>query len=685
VTLSGSNLALLQARTEGWAAGLRLAALWLQDQPDPTWAVAAFAGTDRTVADYLIAEIVDRQSPDVREFLLSTCIVDQISGELANALTGRQTGEQTLAALERAHAFITAVGTDRSWYRYHPLFAELLRFELRRRMPDDVAPLHQRAARWHAEHKTPIVAVRHALAAGDWAYSVELLTRYGLGLALLGETGAIRQLVERLRPEVVRDTPELDVLVAFDRVEALDHEASRQDLDLARRRLPRLPEHRRDRYRLLVALLELIVARRSGEFERVLAAGREIMELHVATAAQTVGEDDAVRSVALLNVGAAELWTGALDAAEGHVREAAHTAEHAGLARLQLEGLSLLAQVHVACGRLGVAYRIGRRAANLAEARGWSQDHRVGSAHLALASVALERSDLDAATRHIGAALTSCAAAPWRPVRLGVAIVHAWLCQARGAAAAGFAVLDTAREELAGWSPPPPSWLTDWLTVTEAELRTVSGDTGAARTLLSGLREHGAGPGAVSAPTAVALARLQLADGDAPGAMQTVAPWLNGTSAAGSPRPLVAAWMLHATAARHLGDGRATQSLEHALALAEPEGFRQVFADGGIHVRTLLTAHLATATSHRSFLGVLLNHTTTHAASVAVPELVEPLSERERDVLRYLPSRLSAGEIAADLYLSVHTVKSHLRNLYRKLQAANRREAVERARDLKLL
>jgi LuxR family maltose regulon positive regulatory protein len=139
--------------------------------------------------------------------------------------------------------------------------------------------------------------------------------------------------------------------------------------------------------------------------------------------------------------------------------------------------------------------------------------------------------------------------------------------------------------------------------------------------------------------------------------------------------------MLDATAARQLGDSRAAQSLEHALALAQPEGFRQVFADGGIPVRALLTAHLATATSHRSFLANLLDDT----ATVAVPELIEPLSKRERDVLRYLPSRLSSGEIADDLYLSVHTVKSHMRNLYRKLQAANRREAVERARDLNLL
>jgi LuxR family maltose regulon positive regulatory protein len=285
VALSATDLALLKARTEGWAAGLRLAALWLQDRPDPTWAVAAFAGTDRTVADYLVAEIMDQQSPDMRDFLLSTCVVDQISGSLANALTGGTDGDQALVSLERANAFIAAVGPNRLWYRYHPLFAELLRFELRRRAPEELVRLHQRAAHWHGEHGSPVDAVRHALDAQDWAYSVDLLTQHGLGWVLQGRTRTIRQAAERLPPEVVRDAPELSLLVAFERLESLDHEAVRRYLKLAHRQQVLVPEHRADRFTLLRSLLELIAARRSGEFERVMVLGRGGSGVEVLTVA----------------------------------------------------------------------------------------------------------------------------------------------------------------------------------------------------------------------------------------------------------------------------------------------------------------------------------------------------------------------------------------------------------------
>ena len=686
VALSGTELALLKARTEGWAAGLRLAALWLQDRPDPTWAVTAFAGTDRTVADYLVAEIMDQQSPAMRDFLLRTCVVDQISGSLANALTGGTDGDQALVSLERANAFIGAVGPDRLWYRYHPLFAELLRFELRRRAPEEPARLHQRAAHWHAAHGSPVDAVRHALDAQDWAYSVDLLTQHGVGWVLQGETRAVRQAAERLPPDVVHGSPELGLLVAFERLESLHHAAVRRYLEHAQHQQVLVPEHRRDHFTVLMSLLELISARRSGEFERVMAVGREILSLQITTGALISGmtEDEAIRSVALLNLGAAELWSGNLDSAEGHLGQAADLAEHAGLGLLQLDGLSLLALLHVARGRLHAAHRTGRAATHLASTHGWSGHHHAGGAHLALASVSLDWDDLDAANRHIAAALISCATAPWRPVMLGVAIVRAWLCQARGDPAVGHAVLEATRQELTGWNPSPPSWMRDWVTVTEAELHTIAGDTDSAEAMLHSLVADNAGHRATSTPLAVASARLQLARGDAAGAVQTLAPSLDGSIATGSPRPLIAAWTLNAVAARQLGDDDvASQWLERALALAEPEGFRQVFVDGGPVVRELMGSHLERATSHRSFLGSLLSHTPTEDPVVAGP--VESLSDRELVVLRYLPSRLSAAEIADELHLSVHTVKSHLRNLYRKLQASNRREAVDRARDLHLL
>jgi LuxR family maltose regulon positive regulatory protein len=687
VTLSEEDLTRLQARTEGWAAGLRLAALWLQDRPDPDRDVAAFAGTDRTVADYLVAEVVNRLPPELRRFLLSTCIVDQVSGGLGNALTGRQDGDQLLARLERANAFVVAVDPDRRWYRYHPLFAELLRFELRRRAPQELPRLYRRAAGWHAEHDAPVEAVRYALDAGDWAHGVALLVRHGLGLALRGETAAVRELAERLPPEFVRDSPELSVLLAFDRFERLEQRAAQRYLELAHQRRSTMPEDRRDRMAIMVGVLELSATRRSGRLERVLAVAQELLALQITTGAPIIGvdEDEAVRAVALLNLGAAELWMGHLGDAEQHLRDGMTAAERTGLGLLRLESLSHLAHLQLARGRLHAAHRTGRMAIELAERGGWIRRQQASGAYLALAAVSLEWSDLDAAGQHIEPALATSAGAAWRPNNLGAAIVQARLCQARGDPGAAHAVLDTVRQELADSSPPPPPWLEDWVTVYDAELYTLDGDAGRARVLLEGLESNGSDNGPALGPKLVALARLALVSGDAADAIRTLAPLLNGPAAAGSPAPLIAAWMLDGLAARALGDeGRSVRSLEHALALAEPEGFRQLFVNGGAPARDLLAAQLESATSHRSFLTELLRSTATPIQAVGM-ELAEPLSDREQMVLRYLPSRLSAAEIAAELYLSVHTVKSHQRNLYRKLQATNRREAVDRAHQLHLL
>jgi LuxR family maltose regulon positive regulatory protein len=684
VRLPDADLALLQARTEGWAAGLRLAALSFQDRPDPSQAVAAFAGTDRTVADYLVAEVLDRLPGQVRSFLLRTCIVDRISGELANALTGGTDGELTLARLERANAFVVAFGPGRAWYRYHHLFAGLLRYELRRQAPEAVPELHRRAARWYAGHGFPLEATRHALDGGDWDGGVELVVDHGLDLALGDETATIGELVERLPRDLVRANPELGALLAFDRLDLIDHDEATAYLDLARRQRHLVPEGRRERFALVAALLELVIARQWGLLEEVRTAGRELVALQARSGAQVVAsaQDKDLRTVALLHLGAAELWTGRLDAAEPHLEEARAEAEQTRLGHAQLQSLSHLALLHAGCGRLRVAYQTGRAAADLAEERGWSEDHRAAGAHLALALVRLEWSDLAAAAGHVEQALVACRATPWRPLELGAGIAHAWLRQAQGDPGAGVAVLDATREHLAGWAPPP--WLRRWLEVTDAELRTTLGDTAGARRVLDGLERDDLDGAPWTAPTAVALAKVQLAEADPAGAAATLAPWLEVAAAAPS-GPLVAAWLLDAVAAHALGDPpRVSRSLERALALAAPEGFRQRFA--GAPARPLLAAHLGQPTAYRPFVSRLLDTSPPPQPHIAGPAvLVETLSERERVVLRFLPSRLSAAEIADELYLSVHTVKTHMRHVYRKLQATNRREAVNQARVLKLL
>ena len=186
ITLSEAGAALLHQRTEGWAAGLRLAALSLAGHPDPERFVADFSGTNRAVAEYLLAEMLERQPGEVQDLLLRTCLLDQVNGELADLLTGRPGSERILLELEDANAFVVSLDPERTWFRYHHLFGDLLRLELRRTLPDQVPELHRRAGQWFSEHGHVVEAIRHTQAAGDWPDAARLLADHSFSLTLDG-------------------------------------------------------------------------------------------------------------------------------------------------------------------------------------------------------------------------------------------------------------------------------------------------------------------------------------------------------------------------------------------------------------------------------------------------------------------------------------------------------------------
>ena len=212
----------LWERTEGWAAGLRLAALALRGHADPARFVAEFAGDDSTVADYLLGEVLAQQPVDLREFLLHISVVDLVDGELADALSERTDSERVLAQLERDHALLSSTGGARAWHRLHPLFAELLRSELRYRDPDAVAPLHSRAAKWFHEHDRPIDALRHAAAAEDWEFVGTLAGAHWVRLLLEGELEPLRKVLDQLPEDLVRGDPEIAIALAGAHVDAGD-------------------------------------------------------------------------------------------------------------------------------------------------------------------------------------------------------------------------------------------------------------------------------------------------------------------------------------------------------------------------------------------------------------------------------------------------------------------------------
>jgi LuxR family transcriptional regulator, maltose regulon positive regulatory protein len=678
--LSEDDPALLRARTEGWAAGVRLAALSLQGQPDPHRFVSEFAGDDRSIADYLLGEVLDRQPEELRSFLLRTCIVDELNGDLADALTGGHNGEWMLARLERANAFVVALGSRRGAYRYHQLFAGLLRYELRREAPGRVAEQHRRAARWYGAHGLAVNAIQQALMAEDWRHAADLMAEHGLSLILRGEAATLHDLVARLPADLAQADPELALLAAVDGVVAHDPETATAYLRVARQQEELLPEHRRGRFALRLASCRSALAWQLGDLDEALAAGRQALALRALAGPD--GADEDARAVALSSLGAAELWAGELELAEVHLREGQAVALRAGLGLLQLTCMSQLAVLHAMQGALGQACRLGSSALELAARCGWSSSVQAAGGHLALAWVHYHRCDLAEAGRHLERAVAASLVGPERPTRLAVAILRAGLQHARGDLAGSLATVAAARRDLTGWMPPARLWR--WLVLTEAELRQAAGQPQPARALLEGLdasRPPWAGE-------AVVLARLQLAEGDPAGASKTLTSCLDGTAPGGFPLVPAEAWLLDALAGDALGDRhRAAASLERALTLAEHEGLRRSFLDAGAPARSLLARYRHRIPTGWSYLDELLQ-ASAESARPAVPQpptLIERLTERERTVLRYLPSLMTYEEIASDLYVSVNTVKSHVHGIFRKLGVTGRRQAVRSARELQLL
>jgi LuxR family transcriptional regulator, maltose regulon positive regulatory protein len=680
--LSDDDLAVLQARTEGWAAGLRLAAVSMQHQPDLHRFVMELAGDDRSLAGYLVSEVLDQQPAELRSFLMRTCVVDELSGDLADSLTGRDDGERTLARLERANAFVVAVGSRREWYRYHPLFAELLRYQLRREAPHEVTELRRRAARWYAGHGLPEDAIQQAATVRDWGYAAELIAEHGLGFALCGQDQRFRDLLDRLPADVAHMHPEFAVLAAAERIASSD-DGAEASLQQAREQERMLADDRRPRFALVLAICRLLRARRAGDLDEVLAAGREALAAHaqLGGGANAGGVAAAARAVALSGLGTAELWTGELDAAEVHLQAGQAAALGAGLDDVQLHCLSTLALLQAIGGRLSLAVRTAEAAIGFAGQHAGASP-AVAGALLALAWVHYQRDDLAIASSYLERASEGAGRAPDRPLRVAIKLMERRLRYAQADPADALAELGAARRDLAGWDPP--RLLARWLATAEAQLHLAADDTESARALLGSMEEGTS----VAAPEAVAMARKQLAEDDPAGAVRTLSPFLDGAMPAADLDMRIRAWLLHALASHALDNvDQAAASLRHAVDLAEPEEHRRIFLDGGAPGRALVARYRDWIDISWPFLDELALASLDPAPTVvsAMPAMIEALSERERAVLRYLPTMLTFVEIGSELYISVNTTKSHVRSIYRKLGVVGRRDAVRRARHLQLL
>ena len=330
ITLSDSGAVALYERTEGWAAGLRLAVISLSGHPDPDRFVDEFSGTDRAIGEYLMAEMLERQPIDVQSMLLRTSVADRLNGELADLLAGRPGCEQILLALEDANAFVVSLDAQRTWFRYHQLLADFLRLELRRTLAEEVPDLHRKAAAWFADHGEVVEAVRHTLAAGDWPDAARLLADHLFSLTLDGQEGSIAALLRSFPAGASAKYPELALAhAAIQLTEGRLEDASTQ-LALAESHVESASPDRRRRLAITNASLRLALARRSGHFAEVVEQVRLLDSSTADGSSDVIGMDMELRAVALMNLGIVEMWSGQFADAERHVSEGATLAQAIG-------------------------------------------------------------------------------------------------------------------------------------------------------------------------------------------------------------------------------------------------------------------------------------------------------------------------------------------------------------------
>ncbi len=678
IALSGAGAALLHQRTEGWAAGLRLAAIALAGHPDPERFVAEFSGSDRTVAEYLIAEMLDRQPPEVQDLLLRTSLLDRVNGELADVLTGRPGSERILLELADANAFVVPLDPGRTWFRYHHLFGDLLRLELRRTLPGEVPGLHRRAAGWFIRQGLVVEAVRHTQAAGDWPDAARLLADHSFSLALDGHAQTMQALVRAFPPGA--DHPELALVRAGgDLVQGRLDEAAAH-LAVAEAYAGTAPPDRQRRLRVAIASLKLSLARRRGHLAGVIEQVRFLASPVTGQSDEDIALGSDLRAVALMNLGTAEAWSLGLEDAERHLREGAVLAREIGRPYLEVACLAQLAfasKIHP----FATTQRRSREAIALAERYGWGAEPVIAPALITLASTMVWTGKFDEAERWLLRTTRALQTDTGPDIRLLVHIVSGMLQASRGRhheTFEEFSAAERLRSQLEG-SHALASQVTGWMLATQARL----GRPGEARAALAAVDDERAGSGEIRDACAV----ICLAEGDPAGALGALQDVLDGTAPVLGYVTVVEAQLLAGLAHRELGDQRAAnQAAERALALAEADRLVLPFAMTGS--RELLEALPRHETAHAALLADILDvlHGSSPPAENQPPLLdVEELSPGELRVLRYLPTNLSRPEIAGELSVSVNTVSTHVRSIYAKLQVRDRSSAVQRARELRLL
>lgn len=649
--LTPTQVGTLHARTEGWAAGLRLSALSLSAGADPDEFLRGFGGTDHHVAGYLVGEFLQSLPADEAELLLRLSIGRDVSAGLAVALCPG-TGPDVVRDLVRRTAFLSPVGVSGDVHRLHQLVRELLAAELRLRHPDEVATLHRRAAAYLQDTGDPLEAARHAVAGGDPVLAADVLAASAQRLFLDGSGQALHDLVAALPPPLVDERAALCAALAGVALGAGDLTRAATALARAGAAGGTAADVR------FAGSIGLLAARADGDLEAALRTTPDL--------------GDSGDPLALLALGGAQLWTGDLDGAGRHLHACLAAAQNRGPDHLSLLCLSELAVLDTARDDLDGAQSRAADAIAFAARRGWGDVPALAGAHLAAACVHHLRADPRAA-EHADLANALAARGHVRPLGLASGIVRARLREADGDPRAGLALL----AGQAGGAVPDR--LRRAAVRAEAELLASCDELDAAHARLAdAVGDRAATP----ADIAVAV-RLHLLEGNARDARRLVRPALAGPAS----RPVrVTLHLLDAVAGAMLHRPEDEfGALDRALELASGCGVVQPFRHLTPWVAPLLETHGIALVRHRQFVTLVSSRLAAAPAHPRPGAPPDPLTPREHSLLPYLATLLTQEEISSSLHISVNTTRTHLRALYRKLGVSSRREAVHRAREWQII
>lgn len=682
--LAPNDIAALEQRTEGWIAGLQLAALSIRDVADAGEFVAAFAGDDRYVVDYLIAEVLDSQPPHIQDFLMRTAILHRFTASLCDTVLGQESSRDILTQLEQANLFLVPLDNKREWYRYHRLFGDLLRYRLREQVEEqDVRRLHQRAAAWYIQNDFFDEAVHHSLAAEDFAQATDLADLICADLVEQSQFQKLLSLVAALPDDLVRTHPRLCAYHAWTLGATGELDAIPSRLEDAERALPTTPPALARVVQGQIATLRAYDARHRQD---LIAA---IEFLHQAL--QYLPPDSLrERILANANLGVNYLTLGQLDRA----RKALQTARTEGLSfgRAQtwiaIGATSYLADTYVVEGQLGQATQLYREA--IAQGLDATSKHLLpvaGHACAGLGRVLYEQGKVDEARRylHQGIELSELIGF-WGSV-LKALIPLAWLEQMQGNRSVAKTVLQQALD-LA--KRIRHSWANGWMDAYLSAYRTRLWLAQATPNLTAAVRwaetyQRGE-PDITSYPEEFAqltLTRVELAIGQSSQALARLEMLAEAAAAGRRNDSLIKILILQALAQTTQGaNAKATDTLNRALDLAAPESYCRTFFDEGPEIIHLLRS------SRHPYAAQLLQSAeslTQAPLTLPTPDLEEALNEREIKVLRLFAAGLSNAEIAQEMFFSVNTIKWYAKNIYRKLNVNRRAQAIAQARKLGLI